>query len=131
MSQEPYNKDEKRAPRFNNRPGPGDDPNQPPRKGPRFSIYWIYAIIFAVLIGFQLFGGIWSPNMAKISELEFQNLVANGDVAKYTIVDNRKTVKVFLTADGKKRNDKKLKEGVTGKVAAKELFHAAPKACCR
>ena len=51
MPQEQFNRDSRNNPRFNRQPG--EDPNQPPRKGPRFSIYWIYAIIFAVLIGFQ------------------------------------------------------------------------------
>src|SRR5438552_18063050 len=52
MSQEPYNKnDRSNLPRFNNRPT-GDD--NTPRKGTRFSIYWIYSIIFALLILFQI-----------------------------------------------------------------------------
>lgn len=111
-----YNKEDRRPPRFPNRPG-GEDPGQGPKKGPRFSIYWIYAIIFAVLIGFQLFGP-FSPNMAKINELEFKNMVANGEVEKYVIVDNRKTVKVYLTPTGRKKYEKKLKD-VSGKVVEK------------
>ncbi len=54
MAQEPYNRNDKsNLPRFN-RQQPGDDPEQPPRKGPKFSIYWVYAIIFAVLDRFLL-----------------------------------------------------------------------------
>jgi AFG3 family protein len=117
MSQEPHNREDNRPPRFGNRPpGGGDDPNQAPKKGPRFSIYWIYAIIFAVLIGFQLFGP-FSPNMAKSNELEFRNMVAAGDVAKYIIVDNRKTVKVYLTKAGTDKYADKLKKGVSGKIS--------------
>lgn len=114
MSQDP-NRNENRRPPFGNRPG-GDDPNQPPKKGPRFSIYWIYAIIFAVLIGFQLFGP-FSPNMAKINENEFKNYVASGDVAKYTIIDNRKNVKVYLTKTGRDKHVDKLKKGISGKIS--------------
>jgi cell division protease FtsH len=114
MSQDP-NRNENRRPPFGSRP-PGDDPGQAPKKGPRFSIYWIYAIIFAVLIGFQLFGP-FSPNMAKINELEFRNMVAAGDVAKYTIVDNRKNVKVYLTKTGRDKYADKLKKGISGKVS--------------
>ncbi|MEQ1678232.1 MAG: ATP-dependent zinc metalloprotease FtsH [Chitinophagaceae bacterium] len=111
------NKNESRPPRFPNRPpGGGGDPNQEPKKGPRFSIYWIYAIIFAVLIGFQLFSTL-SGNMAKTTELEFRNMIAAGDVEKYTIIDNRKVVKVFLTAQGKKKNEPKLKE--EGRISEK------------
>ena len=114
MAQEPQNRDEK-TPRFSNR-SQGDDPNQP-RKGPRFSIYWVYAIIFAVLIGFQLFGGL-SPNIAKVKPIEFRKMVADGDVEKYTIIDNRKTVKVTLTKDGMQKHQDKLKKRITGKINA-------------
>ena len=78
MSQEPGN--ENKIPRMN-RP-PTDDPNQPPRKGPRFSIYWVYAIIFAVLIGFQLFPGALSPNMKEIDTDTFTSILKAGDVSK-------------------------------------------------
>ena len=89
------NRDDNKIPRFGNKRLP-DDPNQAPKKGPRFSIYWIYAIIFAVLIGFQLFPGAFSPNMAKTNSLDFKRLIQAGEVQKYIIVDNRKTVKIFL-----------------------------------
>jgi cell division protease FtsH len=104
------NREDNRPPRFGNRPG--EDP-QAPKKGPRFSIYWIYAIIFAVLIGFQLFNPL-APNMAKISSLKFRTMLVNGEVAKYTIIDNRKTVKVTLTPEAKKKYQDVLKSNVTG-----------------
>lgn len=120
MSQEPYNRDDNRNPRLGGRPpgpGSGNDPNQPPKKGPRFSIYWIYAIILAVLIGFQLFGGALSANMAKINEPDFKNMIAAGDVARYVIVDNRKTIKVYLTKSGRDKYADKLKKGISGKIS--------------
>lgn len=112
MSQDSGN----RPPRFDRRPGQGsDDPNQAPRKGPRFSIYWIYAIIFAILIGFSWFGP-FSRNMSKVNELEFKTMIAAGDVAKYTIVDNKKKIKIFLTKNGLVKYADKIKKGVSGKV---------------
>ena len=114
MSQEPNRKDSKQ-PRFGNRPGGGEDPNNPPKKGPKFSIYWIYAIIFAVLIGFQLFGP-FSPNAAKTNNLDFKKMILAGEVSKYEIVDNRKTVKIYLTNEAFNKNKAKLKEGVNGKL---------------
>ena len=117
MSQEP-NRNENRQPRFGNRPYGGDDPNQVPKKGPRFSIYWIYAIIFAVLIGFQLFGP-FSPNSAKTDNLAFKNMVLAGEVEKYEIVDNRKNVKIYLNKAGIERHKTELKEGVSGKLSEK------------
>lgn len=113
MSQDSGN----RPQRFDRRPpGPGgDDPNQAPRKGPRFSIYWIYAIIFAVLIGFQLFSP-FSRNMAKVNELDFKSMIAAGEVVKYTIIDNRKKVKIYLTKAGLTKYADKIKKSVNGKV---------------
>ncbi len=107
MSQEQPNKDNKN-PRFGSRP-PGDDPNQPVRKGPRFSIYWIYAIIFAVLIGYQLFSSL-APNMAESNEVEFKKMLVDNDVKKYINVDNRKTVKVFLNDTSIKKYETILKD---------------------
>ncbi|GAB4093884.1 ATP-dependent metallopeptidase FtsH/Yme1/Tma family protein [Flaviaesturariibacter terrae] len=95
MAQEPYNKDSKnRIPRIPGRPG-GDNS---PRKGPRFSIYWVYVIIFAVIIGFQFFGPSFSTN-GKISLDRFKTMIADGEVSKYVIVDNRDMVRVYLRPD--------------------------------
>lgn len=119
MSQESNNRNENRPPRFGNKPqGNGNDPNKEPKKGPKFSIYWIYAIIFAVLIGFQFFGP-FSPNMAKISSLEFKNsLISNrSDIAKYDLIDNKKTVKVYLTKEGISRYKEKLDKDISGKIS--------------
>jgi AFG3 family protein len=98
MSQDPYKNDSKsRMPKFSNKgPGaPGGD-GEPPRKGPRFSIYWVYAIIFAVLIGFQFFGGSFSQNNQEISQSDFEKMLKEGDVQKYVIVANRNIVRVKL-----------------------------------
>ncbi len=113
MSQEPYNKNERsNLPRFNNRPT-GDDNN--PRKGPRFSIYWVYAIIFAVLIGFQLFSP-FSSSTAKTTPNEFKEMVLKGDVQKYTIISNRNIVRVYLKSSSIDKYRDKLKTGFNGKV---------------
>ncbi len=119
MSQESNNRNENRPPRFGNKPpGSGDDPNKVPKKGPKFSIYWIYAIIFAVLIGFQFFGP-FSPNMAKTNNLDFKSLIVAGDVSKYEIIDNKKTVKIYLTKAGLEKNKAKLNEEISGKLSEK------------
>lgn len=87
------------------------------RKGPQFNIYWLYAIILVFLIGSSLFGPM-TPNMAKINELEFRKMVALGQVDRYTIVDNRKLVKVYLNENGRKAHTKEVKEAA-GKVDPK------------
>jgi AFG3 family protein len=87
------------------------------RKGPQFNIYWLYAVILVFLIGSSLFGPL-TPNMAKINELEFRNMVAQGQVDHYTIVDNRKVVKVYLNQNGCKAHTKEIKDAA-GKVDPK------------
>ncbi|MBS1920039.1 MAG: ATP-dependent zinc metalloprotease FtsH [Bacteroidetes bacterium] len=115
MAQEQYNRNEKGGlPKFN-RPQPGDNQGQSPRKGPKFSIYWIYAIIFAVLIGSYWFGP-FSSNMAKINSIDFKQMVQNGEVDKYVIVDNRKVVRVYLNKTGLANHKNEIKANVTGKV---------------
>ena len=73
---------ENNKPRYGGgRPPVGDDPNQPPRKGPRFSIYWIYAIIIAVLIGFHIFGS-FNANMKQIDQDRFTEMLRQGEIKK-------------------------------------------------
>lgn len=116
MSQEPRREDN-RPPRFGGRPpGGGEDPNQAPRKGPRFSIYWIYAIIFAVLIGFQ-FANPFSPNMKEIDQDTFTEILKKGDILKYTVISNRSKVKVTLKPESLPAYEKDLKAGVSGKIS--------------
>jgi len=115
MSQEPpYNKNDKNIPpRFGNRQN-GEDPNAP-KKGPKFSIYWIYAIIFAVLIGFQLFSP-FSPSTATIDQDYFLQVLKTGDVENYTVVSNRNLVKVTLKKSALPRYTEVLKnKGISGK----------------
>ena len=114
MSQEPYNKnDRSNLPRFNNRPT-GDE-NNTPRKGPRFSIYWIYAIIFAVLIGFQIYSP-FSSSTAKTTPNEFKQMILQNDVEKYTVISNRNIVRVYLKPAGIEKYSDRLKKNLSGKV---------------
>lgn len=113
MSEPSYNKNEKNIPpRFGNRPNNGgDDSGQTPRKGPKFSIYWIYAIIFAVLIGFQIFGGL-SPSTTTIDQDRFQEIMKTGDVDHYVVISNRNLVKVYLKKTSLPKYEEELKKGI-------------------
>ena len=72
MSEQQQKREERpNQPRMNRQPG---NENNQPKKGPKFSVYWIYAIIFAVLIGFQVFG-LGSTNMAKIDQQSFVDIL--------------------------------------------------------
>ncbi len=116
MSQDQNN----RPPRFGGRPPGNEDPNQAPqRRGPKFSIYWVYAIIFALLIGINIYGP-FSSNMAKIYSTDFFNMLDSNatDISKYVVVKNKDRVKVYLSKTGINRYDKLLKDGgVNGKIS--------------
>ncbi len=113
MSQEQpsYNRNEKGAPRFGGGRPNGEEP-QGPRKGPKFSIYWIYAIIFAVLIGFQIFGP-FSASTTSIDQDYFQQILKEGDVNKYVVISNRNLVKVYLKKEALPKYAGKLEKGIT------------------
>ena len=95
MANEPYNKNDKRTRLRLNKPS-ADGENNTPRKNPRFSFYWVYAIIFAVLIGLNLFNSPFSPASTQISPSNFLQMMQANDVGKYTIIANRNIVKVTL-----------------------------------
>jgi cell division protease FtsH len=89
------NNDKNNFPRFRPR---GDDDNGS-RKGPKFSIYWIWGIIAAVLIGFNLFGS-FSPDAHQIEELDFRkSMLANGDVERIDLISNKQLVRVYIKKD--------------------------------
>jgi AFG3 family protein len=116
MSQDQNNRNERRPQRFDSNRPPGDDPNQAPRKGPRFSIYWVYAIIFAVLIGLQMYGS-FTPGTTEIDQQTFEAILSKGDVQEYTVVSNRNLVRVTIKADSLKKYDAILKnKGISGKT---------------
>lgn len=119
MSQEPYKSDNKnKLPKFSNRTD-GTDENTP-SKGPRFSIYWVYAIIFAVLVGFQLFGP-FSPATTEIDQREFEQMLKQGDVEQYTVISNRNVVRVTLKKESIPKYQDKLKN-VSSNEAGPHLF---------
>jgi AFG3 family protein len=117
MSQQQYNRNEKTG--TGNRPGqqPGDNSNTPPPKGPKFSIYWVYVIIAAFLIGMQIFGSPWKASMADTDFKTFGQMLIAGDVKDFEIVDNKKTIRVILKKDSVKKWEKQIKDG-GGKVTA-------------
>ncbi len=100
----------------------GDD--KPSRKAPKFNIYWIYGLIFAVLLGSTLLKN--NPDITKITEQEFkENMLAKGDVLKIELVRNKDLVRVYINSDsiGKEFYIKKFKEKLDpSKVRGVALF---------
>jgi cell division protease FtsH len=98
MSQEEYKKDSgSRFPGMNRSSGNGDEKSQ--RKGPKFSIYWIYALVALFLIGYQVLKGV-TPDATNITELKFrQEMLSRNHVVKIEPVKNKDVVRVFINKD--------------------------------
>jgi AFG3 family protein len=115
MSQQQYNKGDNRG--SNNRPGQQGDNSNPPAKGPKFSIYWVYVIIAAFLIGMQIFGSPFKASMAETDFKTFTQMLLAGDVKDFENVDNKKTIRVYLKKESLPKYEKQIKDG-GGKVNA-------------
>ncbi|PWU03897.1 MAG: AAA family ATPase [Bacteroidetes bacterium] len=83
-------------PGFNKRPE-GDD--KTPRRGPRFSIYWVYGIVAIVLVGYQIYKGTSSPATITTDLVFRQQMLANNDVDKLELVRNKDLVRVYIKKD--------------------------------
>lgn len=95
MAQDDSRQSDRNFPRLR----PKDDGGTP-RKGPKFNIYWIWAIIFAVLVGFQFFGSFTPDAKPLESELEFRTrMLDEGDVSKLVLVTNKNLVRVYIKED--------------------------------
>ena len=90
MAQEDNNKMKPNFPGRNN-----DERGQ--KKPPRFNIYWIYALIAILLIGYQ-FMNITTPDSSSISFQEFkQKMLLQGDVDKLEQVTNKRSFGYILS----------------------------------
>lgn len=100
---------------FRNIPGLPSGDEKPGRRGPKFSIYWVYAIVAVILIGANLVN--LGTDSVRTTELEFrQKMLAAGDVEKLDLIKNKEIVRVFIKQDSltKPFYASKLKKPVTG-----------------
>ena len=84
-------------------------------KKPRFSSWWIYGVIIALILGFQFFGSATFSNTEKTTTSELQEFLRNGDISKIVIITNARRAKVFLT-------DEALNKDVHKGVADKPML---------
>src|SRR4030095_7859732 len=69
---------------------------KPQRRGPRFSIYWIYALVAIILIAFNVFK-FSTPDIQPTNEQEFkETMLKDGDVSKIDKVGNKNLVRVYI-----------------------------------
>ena len=91
-----------------------NNPNNTPKK-PRFSSWWIYGVVIAIIIGFQFFGGSSFSSTEKTTTSELQEFLRNGDISKIVIITNTRQAKVYLTEEA-------MSKDVHKGVAEKPLF---------
>ena len=85
----------------NKRKNPDNIPpmgEEPEKKKNRFSIYWIYGIIFLSIISYTLFRGVNSAGI-ETDQQKFYEMVKQGDVDMIKTIRNQKLVRVFLKKD--------------------------------
>ncbi|MCW3088573.1 MAG: hflB, partial [Sediminibacterium sp.] len=76
----------------------GPEKGDSPRKGPKFSIYWIYAIIAVILLSAQFTH--FAPDLTPTDEQEFkQSMLLKGDVERLDLVKNKDRVRVYIKPD--------------------------------
>ena len=76
----------------NNIPPTGDDSS---KNKNRFNIYWVYGLVFAAIVGYNLFRTAASTGV-ETDQIKFTELVKQGDVDKIKTIRNKKIVRVFL-----------------------------------
>ena len=82
-----------------NQPNQPDQPNQKPRGKRRFNFMWIYAILFAVLIGVNFFGRDAVTPKEEIDQGKLIEMLKDEEVGKIELV-NREDAEVFLNQKG-------------------------------
>ncbi len=115
MNQQDSNK------KFNpdNIPPKGDDPL---KKKPRFSIYWVYGIILIGLVGWNLFRGVSNVGI-EINQQNLYDLLKAGFIKQdskeskektgIVVVSNKEIVRVFVYKDSISKNDVFFKSLIT------------------
>ena len=71
----------------------------------KFNFYWIYGIIFALLLGYQLFNSAEMVN-SKLTENEFNTMLSDNDIEKIVIV-NGDEAHLYLKSEAMDKHKKK------------------------
>jgi len=78
-----------------------------PNKKPKFSAYWIYAVIIVGFLVLNFMNGGNIGNAPKTTPSDFNDFLSNGEVERVVII-NRRKAKVYLTQEAKSQ-EKHLK----------------------
>lgn len=72
-----------------------------PNKKPKFSAYWIYAIIIIGFLVLNFMGGSGLGSAPNTSPDKFEDFLSKGEVEKVVVITNRRLAKVYLTPEAK------------------------------
>ncbi|MEO6637594.1 MAG: ATP-dependent metallopeptidase FtsH/Yme1/Tma family protein, partial [Ginsengibacter sp.] len=67
-----------------------------PKKRPKLSIYWVYGLLLAAIIGYNLFRTT-SGSGVEMDNTEFFAMLKQGDVDQIKTVGNKKIVRVYIS----------------------------------
>jgi len=110
----------------NNKPNPGKlSPNEDPKKKNKFSIYWIYGIILAILLSWNMFRTVNTTGV-ETDQQRFYEMLKQGDVEEIKTIRNKKLVRVFLNVDSLKNKSALYSQLLNDKIDNKK-YDAAKK----
>ena len=72
--------------------------NGPQKNKPRLNIYWLYALAFIALIGYNFLRGVNNAGV-ETEQVRFKEMLKHGDVDKIKTIRNKKLVRIFLNSD--------------------------------
>ncbi|MBU2930181.1 ATP-dependent zinc metalloprotease FtsH [Winogradskyella psychrotolerans] len=79
-------------------------------KKPKLNPYWIYGIIIAIFLSFQIFsGGFGDSTGTQTTPAQFLDYLSQGEVSKIEIV-NKREARVYLTQEAKEQSKHKKTE---------------------
>ncbi len=65
------------------------------KKGPKFSLNWVWGILAVLILGYQLFVGA-TPRINKMDSNQFFTALTNGEIKEYKIVKNAAQLRVTI-----------------------------------
>src|SRR5690606_8316707 len=78
-------------------------PSNTPNKKPKFSFYWIYAIILLVFIVFPILNGGGLQEENNITQSQYNQFLREGDIEKIDVVRNTHVAKIYLTKEAENK----------------------------